>query len=42
MYAWVPVKEGEVVKETEKVLKGNRFAILAAESEVHQDFTRRV
>ncbi len=39
---WVPVKEGEVAKETEKVLKGNRFAIPAKESEVHQGFTRRV
>ncbi len=42
MYVWVPVKEGEVARETEKVLKGNRFAILATENEVHQDFTRRV
>ena len=25
MCVWVPVKEGEVAKETEKVLKGNRF-----------------
>ncbi len=39
---WVPVKEGEVVQETERVLKGSRFAILATESEVLQDFTRRV
>ncbi len=42
MDVWVPVKEGEVVRETEKVLKGNRFAILAMQSEVHQDVTRRV
>ncbi len=42
MYVLVPVKEGEVVKETERVLKGNRFAILATESEVQQDFNRRV
>ena len=41
MYVWVPVQEGEVAKETEKVLKGNRFAILAAESDVYQGFTRR-
>ncbi len=41
MYVWAPVKEGEVVKETEKALKGNRFAILAKESQVHQGFTRR-
>ncbi len=41
MYVWVPVKEAEVVKETEKVLKGNRFAILATDSEVHQGFARR-
>ena len=39
---WAPVKEGEVAKETEEVLKGNRFAMLATESEVHQGFTRRV
>ncbi len=42
MYVWVPVKKREVAKETEIVLKGNRFAILAAESGVHQGFTRRV
>ncbi len=41
MCVWVPVKEGEVAKETEKVLKGTRFAMLATESEVHQGFTRR-
>ena len=35
-YVWVPVKEGEVVKETERSLKGNRFAILATGSEVQQ------
>ena len=40
MYLCLPSK-GEVVQaETEKVLKGNRFAILAAESE--QVFSRRV
>ncbi len=39
-HAWAPVKEGEAAKETEKVLKGNRFAVLATESEVHQGFTR--
>ncbi len=27
MFVWAPAKEGEVAKETEKVLKGNRFAI---------------
>ena len=42
MCVWVPVKEGEVVKETERVLNDNRFAILARESEVQQDVTRRV
>ncbi len=43
MCVWVPVKEGEMVKETEKTLKGNRFSILlAAESEAQLDFTRRV
>ncbi len=42
-YVWVPAKEREVAKETETemALKGNRFAILATESEVHQDFIRR-
>ena len=38
---WAPLKEGEAAKETEKALKGNRFAVLATESEVHKDFTRR-
>ena len=42
MCVWGPVKEGEVAKETDKVLKGNRFAILAAESEAYQAFARRV
>ena len=42
MYVWVPSKENEAEEKTEKVLKGNRFAILATESEVHQDFNRRV
>ncbi len=37
---WAPVKEGEVPKETEKVFKGNRFAISATESEINQGFTR--
>ena len=40
MYLWLPSKAEEVQKEAEKVLKGNRFAILAAESE--QVFSRRV
>ena len=40
MYLWLPSKREEAQKETEKVLKGNRFAILAAESE--QVFSRRV
>ena len=40
MYLWLPPKREEAQKETEKVLKGNRFAILAAESE--QVFRRRV
>ncbi len=30
------------MKEAEKVLKGNRFAILAAEGEVHRGFARGV
>ena len=40
MYLWPPSKGEEAQKETEKVLKGNRFAILAAESE--QVFSWRV
>ena len=40
MYLWSPSKEEEVQEETEKVLKGNRFAILATEGE--QVFSRRV
>ncbi len=41
MCIWAPVKEGDVVKETERVLKGNRFSILVTESEDQQVFTRR-
>ncbi len=33
MYLWLPAKETEAQAETEKPLKDNRFAILAAESE---------
>ena len=40
MYLWLPSSEREANVETEKVLKGNRFAILAAENE--EVFTRRV
>ena len=40
MYLWIPSRREEAQEETEKVLKGNRFAILAAESE--QGFSRRV
>ena len=40
MYLWLPSLEKEANVETEKVLKGNRFAILAAENE--EVFTRRV
>ena len=40
LYLWLPTKGEEAQRETEKVLKGNRFAILAAESE--QVFSRRV
>ena len=38
MYVWAPA--GEVAKETEKVLKGNRFAMLAMQGEVHQASNR--
>ena len=40
MYLWLPSKGEEAQKETEKALKGNRFAILATEGE--QVFSRRV
>ncbi len=40
MCVWPPAEGKEVQEEAEKVLKGNRFAILAAESE--QVFRRRV
>ncbi len=40
MYLWLPSKGEEAQKETERVLKGSRFAILATESE--QLFSRRV
>ncbi len=33
MHTWVPSQESEVREGSEKVLKGNRFAILATESE---------
>ncbi len=33
MYTRAPSKEDEVRKESEKILKGNRFATLATESE---------
>ncbi len=41
MCVWAPVREGEVAQETEKAPKGNRFAMLAAEGDVHKGFTRR-
>ena len=34
MYLWLPSKREEAQKETERALKGNRFEILAAESEL--------
>jgi hypothetical protein len=40
VFRFAPAKEEEAQKETDKVLKGNRFAILAAESE--QVFSLRV
>ncbi len=40
MFLWPLSKEEEAQEETEKVLKGNRFAILATENE--QVFSRRV
>ena len=40
MYLWIPARMEEVQGETEKVLRGNRFAILATENE--QVFSRRV
>jgi hypothetical protein len=43
MYIWVPSKEQVVKEESDKIMKGNRFAILAAECEEQErSFTRRV
>ncbi len=39
MCLWLPSKAEEVQRETDKVLKGSRYAIRAAESE--QAFSRR-
>ena len=39
VFMWLPSKEEEVQEETEKVLKGNPFAILATEND--QVFSRR-
>ena len=39
MYMWLPSKEEEAQEETEQVLKGTRFAILATEND--QVFSRR-
>ncbi len=33
VHTWVPAKKGEVPEESEKVVKGSRFAISAAESQ---------
>ncbi len=41
MYIWVPSSEKETVKQSNKILKGNSFAILATESE-GPGFTRQV
>ncbi len=40
MCLWLPSQGEEVLRDMEKVLRGNRFAILAAASE--QVFSRRV
>ncbi len=37
MCDWVPVKEGGVVKDTEMVLKGNRFAMMAPQKTVDKE-----
>jgi hypothetical protein len=43
MYVWVPAKEKMIKEESDKVLKGNKFAILATEHEDQErSFTRRV
>ncbi len=41
MYVWVPSRKEVVEEESPNILKGNRFAILAADSE-EQGFTRQV
>ncbi len=40
MHVWVPARESAVKEESDKVLKGNKFAILATECEA--GFVRRV
>ncbi len=43
MYLWVPSDHETKSEEENKVLKGNKFAILATEKEeARKDFTRRV
>jgi hypothetical protein len=41
MYVWVPSRADTVEQESEKILKGNKFAILATDQE-EQGFTRQV
>ena len=39
MYLWVPSTKEVIERESEKILKGNRYAVLAMESE-QSGFTR--
>jgi hypothetical protein len=41
MYLWVPSTKEVVERESERILKGNRFALLAMESAA-SGFTRQV
>jgi hypothetical protein len=42
MHVWVPAKETMIKEESDKVLKGNKFATLATEHEEERGFTRQV
>ena len=41
MYVWVPSKKEVIEEESARILKGSKFAILAADGE-EQGFTRQV
>ena len=41
MYLWVPSTRDAIKDESDKILKGNRYVVLAMEDENERDFTRR-